>query len=85
MNLDLFTKEVSSMNEVLNGVSGVSGAAIVTSSDYEVIVVSSPEELSSVMQPISSLALCSIIVFLYVYKKFLQTFVRILSLIFRRA
>lgn len=85
MNLDLFTKDVSSMSDVLNGVSGVSGSAIVTSSDYEVIVISDPEDIFSVMQPVSSLALCSIIVFLYTYKKVLQTFVRILSLIFRRA
>lgn len=84
MNLDLFDKEVSTMNEVLNGVTGVSGSAIVTSSDYQVIVISDQADISSFIQPISSLALCSMIIFLYTYKKILQTFVRILSLIFRR-
>ena len=61
-----------SIYDSLNGFSEVSGSSIICSSEYEIIEVHQVQDLVSSFSPLSSIAFCLMIIFLFSFKCFLD-------------
>ena len=73
------------IEESLQGYSGVSGSSIVCSSDVQVIEVHSLSDFSENYSPLSSTALCIMVILMFAYKKFLDVVKSIISSSFKEA
>lgn len=71
------------IEDSLQGYSGVSGSSIVCSSEVQVIEVRSPADFLQYYNPISSSALCIMVILLFAYKKFLDVIKSIISSMFK--
>ena len=74
-----------SLEEVLQGFSGVSGSSIVCSSEVDVIEVHSKSDFIDSYVPLSSSALCLMVIAAFFYKKFLDLVKTIINSFFKEA